>query len=59
LKAPTGTDAQSGLVHSLHHVTSANKSDVAHAHEVLHGKEVEVFVDAGYVGVQKREDRAW
>jgi transposase, IS5 family len=52
-KAHVGADVESGLVHSLH-TTPANESDVAHAHEVLHGQEETVFADAGYVGVEKR-----
>ena len=55
LKAHIGADAQSGLVHSLH-TTAANESDVAHAHEVLHGQETKVHLDAGYTGVEKREE---
>jgi len=55
MKAHIGTDAESGLVHSLH-VTAANESDVAHAHEVLHGQESEVFADAGYLGLEKRPE---
>jgi IS5 family transposase len=55
MKAHIGADADSGLVHSLH-TTAANESDVAHTHEVLHGEETKVFVDAGYTGVAKREE---
>ena len=55
MKAHIGVDAESGLVHSVH-VTPANQSDVAHTHEVLHGQEEVVFVDAGYTGVQKRQE---
>ena len=55
MKAHIGADTQSGLVHSLH-VTAANESDVAHTHRVLHGQEGEVYVDAGYTGVEKREE---
>jgi IS5 family transposase len=55
MKAHIGADADSGLVHSLH-ATAANESDVAHTHEVLHGEEKMVFVDAGYTGVAKREE---
>jgi transposase, IS5 family len=55
MKAHIGVDAESGLVHSLH-ATAANESDVAHAHEVLHGDEKMVFADAGYTGVAKREE---
>ena len=55
MKAHIGADADSGLVHSLH-TTAANESDVAHTHEVLHGQETMVSLDAGYTGVEKREE---
>jgi transposase, IS5 family len=55
MKAHSGVDAQSGLVHSVH-ATAANESDVAHAHELLHGQETRVHADAGYTGVNKREE---
>lgn len=55
MKAHIGADAESGLVHSLH-TTAANESDVAHTHAVLHGEETMAFLDAGYTGVQKREE---
>ena len=55
MKAHIGADADSGLVHSVH-VTAANDSDVAHTHEMLHGQEVFVSLDAGYTGVAKREE---
>jgi len=54
-EGPCGVDAESGLVHSTHY-TAANESDVAHTHEVLHGQEDHVFLDAGYTGVHKREE---
>jgi IS5 family transposase len=55
MKAHIGADAASGLVHSVH-ATAANEADVAHTHEVLHGQESAAFVDAGYIGVEKREE---
>jgi IS5 family transposase len=55
MKAHIGADAESGLVHSLH-VTSANESDVAHTHKLLHGQESQAHLDAGYTGVQKRDE---
>jgi IS5 family transposase len=55
MKAHIGVDADSGLVHSVH-ATAANESDVAHAHEVMHGREQRVHADAGYTGVHKREE---
>jgi IS5 family transposase len=55
MKAHIGADAQSGLVHTL--VTSAaNVNDVTQAHKLLHGKETRAFGDAGYQGVEKREE---
>jgi IS5 family transposase len=55
MKAHIGADADSGLVHSTHY-TAANESDVANTLEVLHGQEVEVHLDAGYTGIEKREE---
>jgi transposase, IS5 family len=55
MKAHAGVDAQSGLVHSVH-ATAANESDVAHAHALLHGQERHMHADAGYIGVDKREE---
>ena len=55
MKAHIGADAESGLVHSVH-VTSANESDIAHTHELLHGQESRVHADAGYCGVDKRPE---
>jgi IS5 family transposase len=55
MKGHIGADAASGLVHSVH-VTAANESDVAHAHELLHGQEKDVFADGGYAGVDQREE---
>ncbi len=54
MKAHIGVDADSGLVHSVIG-TSANESDVSHAHALLHGHEREAFGDAGYAGVDKRD----
>jgi transposase, IS5 family len=55
MKAHAGVDAHSGLVHSVH-ATAANESDVAHTHELLHGQEKCVHADAGYTGVDKRQE---
>ncbi len=55
MKAHIGVDAQSGLTHSLE-TTPANASDVATAHALLHGGEEQVWGDAGYQGVGKREE---
>jgi IS5 family transposase len=55
LKAHIGVDKDSGLVHTLT-TTSANVSDISQTPELLHGQEHDVWADAGYVGVDKRED---
>ncbi|MCX8016348.1 MAG: IS5 family transposase, partial [Rhodocyclaceae bacterium] len=54
-KAHVGTDAASGLAHSVV-VTAANVHDVTQAHALLHGEEKDVFADAGYQGVDKRKE---
>ena len=53
MKAHIGVDAQSGLVHSVV-TTAANVNDVTQAQDLLHGAEVDVYADAGYQGVEKR-----
>ena len=55
MKLHIGVDAQTGLVHSFS-TTPANVRDVTEAHRLLHGGESQVWGDAGYVGVQKREE---
>ncbi len=55
MKAHIGVDAESGLVHSLLG-TAANVSDVSQTQHLLHGAERDVFADAGYIGVHKREE---
>jgi len=52
---PLPVDADSGLVHTVVG-TSANVNDVTQAHALVHGEESDVFADAGYQGVDKRED---
>jgi len=55
MKAHIGVDAASGLVHSVVG-TAANESDVSQAHAMLHGHEKHAFGDAGYTGVEKRDE---
>jgi transposase, IS5 family len=57
MKAHIGVDAQSGLVHGVSG-TAANVADIAQTHALLHGREKEVYADAGYLGVEKREEIA-
>jgi IS5 family transposase len=55
MKAHIGVDADSGFVHTVL-ATSANVADVTEAHALLHGEETIAFGDAGYQGVEKREE---
>jgi len=55
MKAHIGVDAESGLTHTIV-TTAAHVSDVTQAHALLHGDETTVFGDAGYQGVEKREE---
>src|SRR3546814_12821536 len=54
MKAHVGVDADSGLVHTVVG-TAANVNDVTQASALVHGEETDVFADAGYQGVAKRE----
>ena len=55
MKAHIGVDADTGIVHSMS-TTAANAHDVTEAHNLLHGGETQVWCDAGYQGVHKREE---
>jgi IS5 family transposase len=55
MKAHIGVDADSGLVHTVVG-TAANVNDVTQASALVHGEETDVFGDAGYQGVAKREE---
>ena len=50
-----GTDAELGLVHSLT-TTAANVHDITEAVNLLHGDEKAVWGDAGYQGIDKRDE---
>jgi len=55
MKAHIGADRDSKLVHTVV-VTAANVADVTKTAELLHGQETQVHADAGYTGVEKREE---
>ncbi len=55
MKAHIGADRDSKLVHTLV-VTAAHVADVTKTAELLHGQEKQVHADAGYTGVEKREE---
>ena len=55
MKGHIGVDSQSGLVHTVTG-TAAHVGDVTETAKLLHGEETEVFLDAGYTGIEKREE---
>ena len=55
MKAHIGADRDSGLVHTVIG-TAANVNDVTVGNALLHGKEKDVFADAGYQGADSRPD---
>lgn len=55
MKAHSGVDRDRKLVHPVV-VTAANVADVTKTAELLHGEEKQVHADAGYTGVEKREE---
>ena len=55
MKTHIGVDAESGLVHTVIG-TAANVNDVTQAGALLHGQETAAFGDAGYRGVDKRQE---
>src|SRR5271167_2783564 len=55
MKAHIGADRDSKLVHTVV-VTAANVADITQTAELLHGHETQVHADAGYTGVEKREE---
>lgn len=57
MKAHIGADVESGLVHHVHG-TAANVADVTQVAQLLHGEENAVYADAGYTGVEKRDEHA-
>ena len=57
MKAHIGVDVASGVVHTLVG-TAANEADITQMAAVLHGRESDVFADAGYTGADKRPEHA-
>jgi transposase, IS5 family len=55
MKAHIGADRDSKLVHTVV-VTAANVADITKTAELLQGQETQVHADAGYIGVEKREE---
>ena len=55
MKMHIGVDDTLGLIHSIE-TTAANVHDIVPTGKLLHGDEQRVFGDAGYLGIQKREE---
>ena len=55
MKVHIGVDKDTGLIHSVE-TTAANVHDLTPAADLLHGEEVVVYADAGYQGIEKREE---
>lgn len=55
MKVHIGVDEQHGLIHRLE-TTSAEVHDITVAGKLLHGEEQRVWGDAGYTGIEKREE---
>lgn len=55
MKLHIGVDDSCGLIHSLA-TTAANAHDITVADQLLHGEEKTVWGDAGYQGIEKREE---
>lgn len=57
MKMHVGVDESLGLIHSLT-TTPANVHDLTQADQLLHGNEKRVWGDAGYRGIEKRDEHA-
>lgn len=55
MKMHIGVDDVSGAIHSLE-TTPANVHDITETDKLLHNDESRVWGDAGYIGVEKREE---
>ena len=55
MKMHIGVDDTLGLVHSVDS-TAANVHDIVPTDKLLHGEEQRIFGDAGYFGIQKRDE---
>ena len=55
MKMHIGVDYALGLIHSIA-TTSANVHDITQADQLLHGDECCIWGDAGYQGIEKREE---
>ena len=54
MKAHIGVEAESGLIDTLL-TTPASTHDITQAQDLVHDQETDVFADAGFRGIEKRE----
>jgi IS5 family transposase len=55
MKVHIGVDSENGLIHSVE-TTAANVHDLTPAADLLHGEETVAYTDAGYQGIEKRDE---
>ena len=55
MKAHIGADVDSGLTHTVV-TTAANEADVTQVDQLLHGRELTAYGDAGYIGAEDMGD---
>ena len=55
MKVHISVNSESGLMHSVE-TTAAHVHDLTPAADLLHGEETVVYADAGYQGIEKREE---
>jgi IS5 family transposase len=55
MKVHIVVDKDNGLIHSVE-ATAANVHDLTPAAELLHGEDTVVYADAGYQGIEKRDE---
>lgn len=55
MKMHIGVDDGLGMIHSLS-TTAANAHDITESDSLLHGEEKRVWADAGYQGIEKRDE---
>lgn len=56
MKAHIGADVDSGLTHTVV-TTAANEADVTQVDQLLHGRELTAYGDAGYIGAEAHDRR--
>ncbi len=55
MKCHIGVDAGTGFIHTVT-ATAANTGDIAETHNLIRKEDTVVYADAGYLGIEKREE---